>query len=519
MAISRRGLLKRSLCGIAATGLGGGLLPASMTGQASADLADPGLPRSWGINTEVDGWKSFSSSLNSAVDNISALVSDTTLPIVREGLTSGSYGNDMDPIRWDVFFNSWATRLANTNRKMALQVGAQAVSNPGLSYDAAWEDRITYKFRTAAQYIYNNAAYRRTVSWFLIINEPDWQHPELQWNVSRLLRLHMLAYNAVKSVSPGLLVEGCTFSDPVGKLIKLQDLLNAGVTRYCDFVGFHCYVSCSDLHSQAPSRVWESMRAANQNYGWPMRPIACSETGLNRSTNFVDPDGPTGDEGIKYWQYLNYTQMARFGVSRCLYFSLGGPYDNFNQVDYPDGYSPHPTYQTMIDALQPRSLATLNGTFAAPEDKYSNWIVHFRPAGTDFVDGTFKEWTQTGFKGDGAHCAPNATDSGYFEMTKGRYKMLRRPIDGLYSRPYRATVSVYLTGGIASLRVYGFDQNEGDIYVEDTTSTVGTWILLRVTFMPKTSIIGVDRRAVISLEHDGRASCWWDSVRIFPVAA
>ena len=104
-------------------------------------------------------------------------------------------------------------------------------------------------------------------------------------------------------------------------------------------------------------------------------------------------------------------------------------------------------------------------------------------------------------------------------MTKGRYQMARRAVDSLYSRPYRATVWVYLTGGTASLRVYGFNQNDGDGYVEDTTSTVGQWVMLRVTFTPITSIIGVDRRAVISLEYDGKASCWWDSARIFAVAA
>lgn len=517
MTISRRTVLKRSLGGFAAAGLGS-MLPMGAGKLAAAELADPSLPRSWGINTEVDGWRSYSDTLSGAIRNVSQLVSDTTLPIVREGLTSGSYGNDGDPIRWDIFFNDWADELARTGRKMALQVGAQNVSNPGLRYDEDWEDRITHKFRDAAQYIYNNPTYRKTVSWFLISNEPDWAN-NLQWNVPRLLRLHQLAYNAVKSVSSSMLVEGCTYSDPVGKNLKLRDLLNAGVTRYCDFVGFHCYISCSDLHWQAPNNVWEAMRAASQNYGWPMRPIVCSETGLNRTTNFSDPNGPTGPEGIKYWQYLNYTQMARFGVSRCLYFSMGGPYPNFNQIDYRDGYDPYPTYDTMIAALQPKPLSTMNGTFAAFEDKYSNWIIHFRPAGTDFVDGTFKEWTQASFRRDGAHCEPNATDSGYLEMTKGRYKMARRAVDRLYSRPYRATVWVYLTAGTAYLRVYGFNQNNGDGYVEDKTTTVGQWVMLRVTFTPITSIIGVDRRAVISLEYDGKASCWWDSARIFAVAA
>ena len=145
MTISRRTVLKRSLGGVAAAGLGS-VLPIGAGRLAAAELADPSLPRSWGINTEVDGWRSYSDSLSGAIRNVSQLVSETTLPIVREGLTSGSYGNNGDPIRWDIFFNDWADELARTGRKMALQVGAQNVSNPGLSYDEDWEDRITNKF-------------------------------------------------------------------------------------------------------------------------------------------------------------------------------------------------------------------------------------------------------------------------------------------------------------------------------------------------------------------------------------
>ncbi|NJN34300.1 MAG: hypothetical protein HC817_08665, partial [Saprospiraceae bacterium] len=177
------------------------------------------------------------------------------------------------------------------------------------------------------------------------------------------------------------------------------------------------------------------------------------------------------NRALEYWQHFNYEQMARFGVSRGLYFSLGGPYETFNQVDYQLNYRPRPSYRTMVEALQPRPLSTLNGSFSAPEDKYSNWIIHFRPGSADFLNGEFKEWAQTSFRQDGRYRAPNTTDDGYLQMNKGRAKMARRVIDGLSPRPYRATAWVYQNGGTASLRVYGFDQDEGDLYVEETATS------------------------------------------------
>jgi hypothetical protein len=492
-----------------------GLLPGAISFPARAALADLRLPRSWGINTDVDNWQSFSSSLTEAIGDVSRLLSQTTLPVVREGLTSGSRGNDMDPILWGKFFDGWAAELARTKRQIALQVGAEGVVNPGLLYDRAWEERITHKFRTAAEYIINNPTIRNTLAWFIVINEPDWAN-FAQWNIPRLIRVHQLAYEAVKSVSPDLLVEGCTFADPLGKQISLRDLLQAGITRYCDFIGFHCYIQSGDTHSESPLNILMNMRQAKQNYGWPMRPIVCSETGI-RLSNFPVGDGPSGYKAIEYWQHFNYMQMARYGVSRALYFSLGGTIADMSLVDYNLGYQPRPHFASMINALQPRPLSTLNGSFAGPENKISNWVVCYRPSNPGFVNREFREWSETHFLSDGRWTAPGTTDNGYMEMDKGRPKMVRRVLDGLDGRVYTAKVRVFPEGGTASLRVYGYDQREADRYVEDVTTAAGRWTLLQVQFTPRKSAVGVDHRAVISLEHDGTAICRWDAAKVLAV--
>lgn len=510
MILTRRCFLQASAYGMATVG-SAGLLAGLSPSPAHGGLADPGLPRSWGINTDVDNWPSFAGNLSEAISRVSGLLAQTSLPLVREGLISGSRGNDMDPIVWNRFFNGWAGKLAQSGRQMALQIGAENVANPALRYDQAWEARITHKFRTAAQYVKSQPWLRRTVAWLMVINEPDWAN-FAQWNIPRLIRLHQLAYTAVKSVDPTLLIEGCTFADPLGKQISFRELLNAGVTRYCDAVGFHCYIQSGDQHSESPAHILANMRAASQNYGWPIRPTVCSETGIDL-TNFPPAPGPSGYRAIEYWQHFNYMQLARFGVSRALYFSLGGNGAELNLVDYRSGQA-RPHFQTMINALQPRPLATLNGTFKGREDKISNWVVCYRPSDPGFVGQEYREWSETHFDRDYGGRPPSIQDSRYMQMDAGRPKMVRRVLDGLTPREYRVRVWVRLAGGTASLRVYGFDQNEGDRYVEDRTTASGQWVRLQVQFTPRRSVIGVDHRAVISLEHDGRASCSWDAVKV-----
>ncbi len=509
--ISRRDILKASAYGISLAGLSG-ITPGSGIGAAGAVLADATIQRSWGVNTDVDVWRSYAPSLDSGIVNIFRLLNQTTLPLVREGLGSGSRGNNFDTIDWNLFFNGYAEALERTGRKMVLQVAAENIPSSSGQHDAAWAARVTHKFTLVARYLLANPGIRRAVAWLSVCNEPDYDFDH-NWTIDEVVRLQALAYQAVKSVSADILVEGATFADPVGKRLSFDDLLKKGITRYCDFIGFHCYVQSADTHRQSPAILLRNMRAAHQNFGWPMRPLVCTETGLKK--NFFDGRrGPTGWQALAHWQHFNYMQLARFGVSRCIYFSLGGTVDDMCLVEYANGFRPRPSFASMIAAVQPRPMSTLNGSFAIQEDKFSNWVVCYRPGSPLVVRNQYPEWSQSSFQRDGRHCAPAATDSGYLQLDRGRPKAVRRVLDGLSPRPYRVTAWVHQQGGTASLRVLGFDQTECDRLVEQTTTAVGRWVQLQVQFQPVRSLIGVDHRAVISLEHSGQAMCWWDSVGV-----
>lgn len=511
---SRRDILRASAAGIGLAGLSG-VLPGSLIAPVQAALAAAALPRSWGVNTDVDVWRSYAPSLDSSITNVSGLLEQTTLPLVREGLGAGSGGNDLDAIHWDLFFNKYAAELARTGRRMVLQVAAENIASSAGRHDAAWAARVTHKFRSVARYLQANPERRRAVAWLSICNEPDYDFTH-NWSLDEVIRLQKLAYEAVKSVSADILVEGATFADPVGKRLSFRDLLNKGVTRYCDFLGFHCYVQSADTHSQSPAILLRNLRAARQNHGWPMRPLVCTETGLKKDF-FDGRRGPTGWQALAHWQNFNYMQLARFGVSRCLYFSLGGTVDDMCLVEYANGYHRRPSFASMIAALQPRPLSTLNGSFSAGEDKFSNWVVCYGPGSPLTLRSQYPEWTQSAFLTDGRHRAPQAADGGYLQLDRGRPKAVRRVLDGLDARPYRVTAWVSQEAGTASLRILGFDQMECDRITEETATAAGRWVRLQVQFQPVRSLIGVDHRAVISLEHSGEATCWWDDVAVTPL--
>ena len=512
--ISRRDILKASGSGIALAGLSGILSVGQIT-PVQAALAAADLPRSWGLNTDVDVWRSYAPSLDSSIANVSRLLEQTSLPLVREGLGAGSGGNDLDAIQWDLFFNKYAAELARTGRRMVLQVAAENIPASAGRHDAAWAARVTHKFRSVARYLQANPERRRAVAWLSICNEPDYDFTH-NWSLDEVIRLQKLAYEAVKSVSADILVEGATFADPVGKRLSFRDLLNKGVTRYCDFLGFHCYVQSADTHSQSPAILLRNLRAAQQDHGWPMRPLVCTETGLKK--NFFDGRRrPTGWQALAHWQNFNYMQLARFGVSRCLYFSLGGTVDDMCLVEYANGYRRRPSFASMTAALQPRPISTLNGSFVAREDKFSNWVVCYGPGSPLTLRNQYPEWAQSAFLTDGRHRAPQAADGGYLQLDRGRPKAVRRVLDGLDARPYRVTAWVSQEAGTASLRILGFDQTECDRIVEETTTAAGRWVRLQVQFQPVRSLIGVDHRAVISLEHSGEATCWWDDIAVTPL--
>jgi hypothetical protein len=562
----RRTFLKQSLAGIAALHIaarsGFGQSPAESFTAASGQGGTI-----WGINTNIDRWTTFASSAREAIAHVGPLVEALGCRIVREGVQVDMRGNDFDPIDWANWFDLWVEWLAAHDMQLILQLNLDRVRNDRFAYDHAWEKRVTHKCREAARYINADLKRRRTIAWFLLINEPDLKTGMKGgfWTPTRLVRAHELAWSAIKSVNPAFLVQGLTFGDgagigassplrsfnldiPVddqasaepGKSVPgmlSKDVFDLGVTRFCDVIGYHSYLQVAEDNPHGAGALLKNMAGAHREFGFPIRPVVNSETGchdsqLNRvraaqgaGIRPVDVSEDARYAAIAHWQQLNRVQLARFGVARAFYFTLGADRAAWMRLaNYPaeagqELYSKRPSFASAAAALRPRPLATLNGDFDTPEDKFSNWVVHYHPHNFRSDDLVYGEWKETHFlHGGGARGirAPGGKGDGYVRLDAGLPKLIRRVIDGLEpGREYRVSAWVRQSGAAkATLAAYGFNHDNPAQFASVSTTEIGRWVHLAIVVTPVRSIVSVDSSMVISLEHDGKATAFWDAASI-----
>ena len=376
--VDRRSLLKGAIAGLAGSHVGG--LDTISTGWA-ASAADPRLVAgtTWGINTNIDVWRYYAPSVEEAIARAGPLLAELPCRIVREGLQGSDGGNNLDAIRWDRWFDPWVDWLAEHGMQMCLELLASPVANPGHAYGKDWEDRVIHKCRTVAQYINADPKRRQVVAWFMLFNEPDMQvgreggllTPE------RVVRCHELAWKAIKDVNPDFLIEGLTLGDGAGmgaafplRAFNLgqepddnsrpvagksvpgmlsKDLFDLGITRFCDLVGFHSYVEITEDNAYGARALVENMCAAHEKFGYPIRPLVNTETGCHdmqfnrrragsgRGRKPVDVSQAARYTAIAHWQHFNRVQQVRWGVSRSIFYLLGGsPVAPWMQIaDYP----------------------------------------------------------------------------------------------------------------------------------------------------------------------------------------
>lgn len=557
----RREFLRSSLLGAAALSM----RPASAASSFDARRRQT----TWGMNTNVDTWRGFAKSPAEAIAGIGPLLLGSGCTLVREGLMGDMGGNDLDAMNWSRWFDPWVDWLAAHGMQLALQLHLNNVRNPGYTYDGEWERRVVHKAQTVARYINASPQRRRVLAWFMLINEPD-LNPGMAGGFmtpQRLVRYHELAWREIKSVNPRFLIEGLTFGDAAGigaafplrafnlntvdrpaagerptpgKSVPgmvVQDVLSLGITRWCDLVGFHSYLEITDENPHGPRALVQHMRAAHEQFGHPIRPVVNTETGCHdsqlnrigtargRGRKPVDVSADARDAAIAHWQHLNRVQQARWGVSRAIYYSLGASSaDWMNLVDYRAAgqraaFTKRPTFATAIDAIAPRPLPALNGGFEAPEDKFSNWVVHYHPHDFRSDDLVYGEWKETEFRHDGDRTgirAPGSRGKGYLRLAAGLPKRVRRVVDGLPDgKTFRVAAWVRQEStGAATLAVYGFDQNNPGCSATASMADAGRWVQLAVSFTTQRSLIGVECSAVISLEVDGKSTVYWDDVTV-----
>lgn len=557
------------------------LLAAWLAGGSA--LAAPNGPTTWGINTNIDVWPWYAENVDDAIAHVGPLLLELPVTLVREGLQRNCRGNNHDPIDWDHWFNPWVRWLAEHEMQVALEIFLNDVDNPGFAFDEAWEKRVTHKALEVSRYVNADPVRRKTVAWFILMNEPD-LHTGMKggfWTPERLVRMHELAWAAIKSVNPDFLIEGLTFGDGAGigasfplRSFNLDSPVNAnvppepgksvpgmtskavidlGITRFCDVVGYHSYLEITEDFAFGARALVENMRSAHEKFGYPIRPTVNTETGphetqfnQNRVRSGQGKNPVKASEEARWaahahWQQLNRVQQARWAVSRSIFYLLSGspgaPWMHI--ADYPmkhfsppahygpfryDGppYARRPSFATAAAALAAKPLATLNGGFEEPEDKFSNWVVHYHPHDFRSDDFVYGEWRETHFQRDGAATgirAPGSTGTGYLRLDRGLPKLVRRVIEGLApDREYELSAWVRQEAGSKStLAAYGFDQAQPGCAVSSSSAEAARWVRLSVRFKTRRSAAGVDNWAVASLEHDGGATAFWDDVALKPV--
>ncbi len=371
------------------------------------------------------------------------------------------------------------------------------VSRVDRATDAAYYANFKHYAKTVMQ------ALRGKASFFIVGNEPDISGV----SVTQALNLTRAAYEASREVAPdgSIKVES---SPPTLPNAYTRDLILAGVTRYCDFLGTHG-------HGGAPREdgglmsLWRWMQEANTLHGHPIKPIAGTEFGWT-----YEQYGPTNlrnDQYKAYVEWWKWVQTKRYAFSKLSIYNFsesfaGAGWDYF---DY-DGaqYGVKTPYPFSYDAVRRayRRTALGNGGFeqAQPNPLRENgWITYFEPD----IDPTTREWARARLvTGDAANAR---TGTGYLRLTSGGTNRVRYVVTSLTAgRRYTLAAHAKGSGDTARLRALGFNTLNGIQEAATQVAAGASYQPLTVTFTPSSNSV------VISLESNGSGTVYFDDVTL-----
>lgn len=361
--------------------------------------------------------------------------------------------------------------------------------------------------RSVAEYAAVFERNKNTVKYYILDNEPDLGP---KFTPAQVVEFARRAHEASRQVDPrgGILIESAPLGSSNGEDgVYMRNQLNLGLTQYADVVGFHSYrVQLNDNSEKSPATLWRLMRAAHTTYGYPMKPIACSECGARIQW------APAGVEGRLYmarWFRQAYNQMKRWGVSNMILFTISpaiipnDPTGTGMGIGVVNGNS-WTKFQPVWDSIKPtltdRPFA--NGTFEETNDKELEWAINYVNTQANPV-----EWTRADFvRGD----AVNAhAGTGYMRATAP--VQVRRVANFLTpGRTYTVTAWVNVgVGATAKLKALGYNRTGGDEeIVTSKTNTSGAWQQVTLNVTPTNPWV------VVSLETEGSGTVRWDDVTI-----
>jgi hypothetical protein len=338
------------------------------------------------------------------------------------------------------------------------------------------------------------------------------------YTVQQVLDITREVYNASREVAPdgSVKIQSMPFAKPSDTWAR--DFILAGVTRYCDYLGANMHGS-NVREGHAAQSMWTWMRQANQNNGYPMRPICTTEIGWN----FLAYGHPSNRNLefkalVEWWKWV---QCKRYGFSKIAiyafsesasgegwdYFDMDGETTGKAKTPYPYCYDAvkscykvtsldNPGFET--SQLQTYSVKKLSGLLA------HGWIVYFHPD-----NETPTEWARAQIiTNDPANAR---TGNGYLHLTSGGYNRVRRVVCTLTpGRQYVLTAWAKGNGDTAFLKALGYDTLDGLEEASDQANVTGSYQKLQVTFTPRSYWV------VISLESAGKGTVYWDDISLVP---
>ena len=334
------------------------------------------------------------------------------------------------------------------------------------------------------------------IPYYICGNEPDLNDastgnltPYQAYRFSRAL------WEAKNAVNSALTTESAPVSSPTTNY--LRDMINAGVADTTDVIGIHAYSNQFDNANLR--KPWDFLQAAGKS-----KPISISEAGVPLNLGW-QPAGTTDVYWRTRWHQLAYLQAKRFGYDRMLLFSHTGNSDFTDKWAYRNRNNGYAPIQTAYDEVKYglRKRPNLNGGFEASNDKWHEWIMLMDINKPQAEEPNWADFASTSIPHAGARC---------LKITAASWtgRDVERIVPDL-TIGVPCTLSIYAkvqSGGTASLRANGYNRTNGLDEKSASTSVVGSWTKLSVTFTPTNPWVVIVLDCGVTSATD--AACYFD---------
>jgi hypothetical protein len=399
-----------------------------------------------------------------------------------------------------------------------------------LDYDSGTTTMTDSAFYTLC---YNTMTeYKGEVSYYIVGNEPDLNNnidpnnKKLSADPQQTVNYVQDAYNASRAVdsSGSIKVESAPTSNPT--TTYLQSMINDGVTKYCDYLGVHCY--STQIFDGSLNTPW--VYQEQQTGGGPIVPVTCSEMGIDCQW---DPADQTDTLSLAQQGWMSdfldlaYVQFKRYGYANVILFE---------STSWTNTSTGNTSSTEVFDLLRSASGST-TPPVVEPYSEIENYLTETDPTnpttdnfGFENSTGTLEckhGWVAYATSTTTPTVWENATDINYQETTNphsGAYclqfntsapgeRIVRRVVKATANQPITVSAWVYSNnGGQSHLRVEGYDATDGASTADNSTSIEGAWTELSVSVTPTHPWIVIE----LSSDADGASGSYvnFDDVNI-----